>query len=135
MRDSSLAFGKVIVRKDLEGRKNCECYLSKKIQEINIGYSNGTFSLLFLSFFWVSVIFHSHFWLSLEQQSSRVHMSTRRQISIKLYDEIKKTGHIEFSENYLVWSYLVTLYTFNIQDTFASFKYSYSHKTQTLLWC
>ena len=60
-------------------------------------------------------------------------MSTRGQISTKLYDKIKKTGHIEFSENYLVWSYLVTLYTFNIQDTFASFKYSYSHKTQTLL--
>ena len=50
MRDSSLAFGKVIVTKDLEGRKNCECYLSKKIQEINIGFSNGTFFLLFLSF-------------------------------------------------------------------------------------
>ena len=50
MCDSSLAFGKVIVTKDLEGCKNCEYYLSKKIQEINIGFSNGTFFLLFLSF-------------------------------------------------------------------------------------
>ena len=50
----------------------------------------------------VFLIFHSHFWLSLEQQSGRGNVSIRRQISIKLY--------------HLNWSYLVTPYTCKIQD-------------------
>ena len=29
----------VIITKNLEGGKNCECYVSKKIQETNIGFS------------------------------------------------------------------------------------------------
>ena len=71
--------------KNLEGHKNCECYVSKKIQENNFVFSNCFF---FLSFFLcvspVLIIFYSHFWLSLEQQSGRGHMSIRRQKSIKL---------------------------------------------------
>ena len=74
-------------KKNLECCKSCEFYVSKKTQEKKNALSNWSF---FISFFFlclssVFIIFHSHFWLSSEQQSSRGHRSVRRQISIKLH--------------------------------------------------
>ena len=62
----------------MEGRKNCKCYISKKIQETNVVFSNWRF---FPCFFFLCVfsslfiIFHSRFWPSLEQQSGKGHVS------------------------------------------------------------
>ena len=66
--------------KNLKGCKNCVLYVSKKIQETNIGLSNWSFFLVFFSLFLpCSLFFIRTFWLSLEQQSGRGHAS----ISIK----------------------------------------------------
>ena len=37
---SGVTVDKVIITKSLEDRKNCECYVPKKVQETNIGFSN-----------------------------------------------------------------------------------------------
>ena len=44
---SGLTVGRVVITKKWEGRKNCECYVSKKTQESNIGFSNWSFSIWF----------------------------------------------------------------------------------------
>ena len=56
--------------KTLEDRKSCECYVSKTIQETNWNF----FFPFSLCIFSVLIIFHSHFWLSIEQQNGRVHI-------------------------------------------------------------
>ena len=85
--------------KILEVGNNCECCISKKIQENQY----CVFKLQVLSLFFVCVSncrfypcffvcvspvfisFHSYFWLSLEQQSDKGHVSIRCQMSIKLF--------------------------------------------------
>ena len=82
------------------------------------GFQIEVFSwLFFLSVSSVFIIFHSHFLLSLEQQSDREHISIRSQISKKLllchHGEIKTRDHIEFCEK------LFNLeLSSNIQDNF-----------------
>ena len=59
----------------------------RKLKKKKMRYQTEVF--LFLFFFLclssVFIIFHSHFWLLSEQQSSRGHRSVRCQISIKLH--------------------------------------------------
>ena len=48
MRDSDLTVDKVIITKNLKGCKNCECYVSKKIQKTNIsGFKIEVFFVFF----------------------------------------------------------------------------------------
>ena len=114
--------------KTLEDRKSCECYVSRKFKKpiLKLSFFLSFFSL----FFSVFIIFHSHFWLSLGQQSGGENISIRRQTSMNLqlyhHGEIKIRCHIEFSEK---------LFNLELPDrsfhkmTFASFRYLYSHKT------
>ena len=91
VRGSDLTVDKIMT-KNLKGCKNCECYVSKKIQETNIGFSNWSFFVVFfLSVSSVFITFHSHFWLSLEQQSGRGHIS----ISIKYQENYNLCHHEE----------------------------------------
>ena len=74
----------------------------------------------------VFIIFHSHFWLSPEQQSGRGHTSIRLHISIKLqiitmklWQKSRYDAILNFPKNWLILSYLgVTLSSCYIKDNF-----------------
>ena len=55
---SSLTVDKVFITKKLKGRMNCECYVSKKIQETSTEFSNRSFfPWFFLSLFLLCSLF------------------------------------------------------------------------------
>ena len=84
VRGSDLTVDKVVITKNLEGCKNCECYVSKKIQEINIKFSNWSFFLFFsLCFFCVHYFSLAHFTILRAAKRQRTRIN-QHQISIKL---------------------------------------------------
>ena len=129
--------------KNLEGRKNCECYGSKKIQETNIVFSNWSFFLSFFSLCFFCVHYFSFALLTIIRTTKwqRTHITEASNINkiincnYEIMAKMKIWRHIKFSKkNYLISSYLgVTLSSRNIK-TFASLKYLYAHRTQTSLW-
>ena len=71
--------------KNLKGCKNCVLYVSKKIQETNIGLSNWSFFLVFfLSVSSVFIIFHSHILTIIRATKPQRTRINKHQISIKL---------------------------------------------------
>ena len=94
VRGSNLTVDKVIITKILKGCKNWECYVPKKIQETNIGFSNWSFFFCFFSPCFFCVHYFSFGLLTIiratKRQRTRIN---KHQISIKLWlchhDEIE----------------------------------------------
>ena len=83
VRGSDLTVDKIMT-KNLKGCKNCECSVSKKIQETNIGFSNWSFFVVF--FLSVSCVHYFSFALltiirATKRQRTRIN---KHQISRKL---------------------------------------------------
>ena len=94
---------KKIIKKICKVARVVNFMFLRKLKKKKMRYQiEGFFFLFVLCVSSVFIIFHSHFWLSSEQQSSRGHRSVRRQISIKLYlchlGEIKMRHFIDLSE-------------------------------------
>ena len=84
VRGSDLTVDKIMT-KNLKGCKNCECYVSKKIQETNIGFSNWSFFVVFFSLCFFCVHYFSFALLTIiratKRQRTRIN---KHQISRKL---------------------------------------------------
>ena len=87
VRDSDLTVDKVIITKNLKGCKNCECYVSKKIQKTNIsGFKTEVFLFfVFFSFCFLYIHYFSFAALTIirttKRQRGRIN---KHQIPIKL---------------------------------------------------
>ena len=117
----------------MKGYKNCEFYVSKKIQETNIVFWNGScFPYFFALCLFCCYYFHLHFWLLRTTKRQRTHIISIKSIYFN-YGIVTKSrfeATLNFPKKCLI-ILEVTLSTCNIQDNFY-----YSHKTQTsLLWC
>ena len=112
--------------KILEGRKNCDCYLSTKIQERNQCHVfNFSVFLLCFSFVLLTIIRTAKWQRKHINKASNINKIINH--NYEIMPKIKIWRHIEFSEN---------LFNFELSRslTFAALKYLYAHKTQISLW-
>ena len=112
--------------KILEGRLNCECYVSKKIKETNVVFSNWNLLLVFFSLF----LLRHYFLVALlniirTTKGQRTHINKAPNINKIIYhnyDIMAKwrcEAILNFLKNYFILSYLgVTLSTCNMRDSF-----------------
>ena len=120
VRGSVLTVDKVIITKNLKGCKNSEWHVSKKIQKTNVGFSNWSF-LLFLSLFLLYslfFIFTFDYYRAIKRQRTRINKASNisKIITMSSWRNHDKRRYWIFWKKYLMWSYLVTVYTCNIQD-------------------
>ena len=117
--------------KTLEDRKNCECYVSRKIQEINFVLSKWSLFLSFSSLYFFKVYYFSFAFLIINSTTKwqRTHINKtsniNKLITISSWRNQDKC-HIEFFEK--LFNLDLSSHFFH-KVTFASFRCLYSHKT------
>ena len=113
--------------KTLGGRKNCEYYVCKEIQETNIVFSNLSFFFFFFSLLFFCVYYFSFALLTTVRTTKwqRAHINKASNINkIMNYNYVimaksRYDAILNFPKKYLICSYLlVTILTYNMQDNF-----------------
>ena len=131
--------------KNLEDRKNCECYVYRKFKKNMSCFQIEVFFVLFFSVFLLCSLFiiHTfdyHYNNKGAEDTCQQGVKINKTINITSWRNQDKTPYWIFRKLFksfklfgVISQSLFPLVTYKI--TFASFRYLHSHKAQTSLWC